>query len=101
MLINLIKLFQSAAERSTFKQACGLNNARLRGRPGSLSASLLNTTTSQHGYCTSQEQAPAETPRKQEWVSHAPNAKAAPGIPSLGYHCLAQPSFTSASLPWV
>lgn len=63
MLINLIKLFQSAAERSTFKQACGLNDARWGGRPGTLSPSLLNTTTSQHGYCTSQERAFRLRPR--------------------------------------
>lgn len=79
ILSNLMKLLQSAAERATFNQACGLNHSTQGGSPGSLSASLLNSTTSPHCYCTSREQAfRLRPPRKQEWVSNAPNAKAAP-----------------------
>lgn len=36
MLINLIKLFQSAAETSNFKQACKLNGSLWKKRPVSL-----------------------------------------------------------------
>lgn len=55
MLINLIKLFQSAAERSNFKQACKLNGSTWEKSP----LSLFRITTEhcfQHYYCTSQEQ---------------------------------------------
>lgn len=44
MLINLIKLFQSAAGRSNFKQACKLMTHSGEKSPVCLFPSLLNTT---------------------------------------------------------
>lgn len=55
MLISLRKLFQSAAERSKFKQACKLNDLIRETVQSVCSPSRLNSTF-RHHYCTSQGQ---------------------------------------------
>lgn len=51
MLINLIKLFQSAAGRSNFKQAC-----KLMTHSGEKKSSMPVPITTEHYHCTSQGQ---------------------------------------------
>lgn len=102
MLINLIliKLFQSAAERSNLKQACKLKDSTWGEVQEVCPASPLNMAACPHGYCTSPSQTlQPRTAGEAARVTDAPESKAAPGTLPHAVAELAREPRTGASPP--